>query len=188
MKVRLMQVCAYANWPTESFEIWRLYPINTPRKKISREMRSLFLWIFSEIVDNKGMKELSTATFVLGVTDEGIELNISEAEEIKKRVYYGWYVGRCLDLQRLQYFKREKTIKLGFVKLIGKDKAEFYEKTSTKLQRLQPEINKVSQLRRILGDDPKRLEMDEGRFKLGLPGGFLFSWKEEYKMRLNNKR
>jgi len=179
-----MQVCAYANWPTESFEIWRLYPTTTPRKKISREMRSLFLWIFSEIVGDKKMENLSTATFVVGGIDEGIELNPSEAEEVRKRIYYGWYLGRCLDLQRLQYFKPEKIIKLGFVKLIGKDKAEFYEKTNTELQKLPSGIDKVLQLRRILGDDPKRIEVDKGRFKLGLPADFLFSWKEKYEIKI----
>lgn len=183
MKIKLMQVCAYANWLTESFEIWRLYPIAVPRKKISREMRSLFLWIFSEVVDDKGMEDLSAATFVIGGTDDEIELNFSEAEEVKNKIYYGWYLGKCLDLQRLQYFKPEKIIKSGFVKLTRDNKAEFYETSSAKLQKSPPEIGKVLQLRRILGDDPKRIEVDKYRFKLGLPADFLFSWKEKYEFK-----
>jgi len=183
MKVRLIQVCAYANWPTESFEIWCYYPLNTSRRKILRKTFSLFKYVFSEVVDNKGLDKLSKANFTIGRIDSILELNLSEASELKRRVYYGWYQGKCLDLKRLQYFNPKKIIKKGYLIFIDRNKIEHHEYSLSKSKKASLEANKLLQLRRLLGDDPKRIEIDENRFRLGLPANFLFLWKENVKLR-----
>lgn len=185
---KLTQVCTYANWPNESFEIWRLCPVSLGYKKISKEMRALFMWIFPEIVTNKAIEDLANASFIVGGTDEEIEFNQSEAQDIIKKVYYGWYSGRCLDAQRLQYFKLEKIIKRGIVKLLDRNHLEICEATTAFTRKQSHEINIILELRRTLGDDPKRIEIDESRLKFELPANNLFSWKEEFNIQKRKRK
>jgi len=184
---KLVQVCAYANWLDESFEIWRLYPANRSHKGILKEMRSLFLWIFSQVAINKALEDLECSSFTIGGVDDEVDVDLLRAGDITKRVYYGWYHGRCLDKERLQYFTPEKIIKHGVVELGEKNEAKVYELTKSIKTEKHPESPKL-ELRRMLGDDPKRIEIDEMRSKLGLPSDFLFDWKVEYQMKKKPKR
>lgn len=180
--MRLNQVCAYANWADESFEIWRLYSSDRSHKEISKEMRSLFLWIFSQVATYKSIEELEHATFTIGGTDGGIEVSSSKAKKIKKRIYFGWYKGVCLDEKRLQYFRPDRIIKQGLVKLIDKNEVEICEiPNARKPKTAVPD--RIFLLRKILGDDPKRLEVDTSRSRLGLQADFLFDWKEQYRIK-----
>lgn len=184
---KLTQVCAYANWPDESFEIWRLYPVNKSHREISKEMRSLFLWIFSHI-SSKGIEELEHASFTIGGTDEEMEVDSSKARNAVKRIYFGWYRGSCLDKDRLQYFKPDGIIKHGIVEIIGNNQADFYEIPKLGWGKESHKLNLSLLLRRMLGDDPKRVEVDRMRSKLGLQADFLFNWKEEYQMKKRTGR
>lgn len=177
---RLVQVCVYANWHSESFEIWRFYHINRSRNEISKEMRSLFLWIFSQIT-NMTAEDLESATFTIGGTDEGSEVGSAKAKDITRRIYYGWYQGVCLDKDRLQYFKPERIIKHGIVELLRDNEADVYELPKPKV--IEPTPSFTLELRRMLGDDPKRIEIDKMRSRLGLQTDVLFDWKKEYRIR-----
>ena len=184
---KLTQVCAYANWSDESFEIWRLYPTNKSHKQISREMRSLFSWIFSHI-SGKGLEELENASFTIGGTDEGMEIKSSKVKNIARRIYFGWYRGCCLDKDRLQYFKPNEIVKHGIVKIIGNNQAEFCEMPKLSGVEKAHRLNLNLVLRRMLGDDPKRIEVDKMRLKLGLQTDFLFDWKIEYEIKKKRMR
>lgn len=180
--IKLTQVWTYANWPSESFEIWRFYPANKSHKEISKEMRSLFIWIFSNIA-NKDPEELENACFTVGGNDVGMEVKSSKVKEIIKKIYYGWYHGNCLDKDRLQYFKPIRIIKQGIVYLIEENQVEFYEILKSNIKNKRIKLSPKLVLRRMLGDDPKRIEVDEMRLILGLQSDILFDWKEEFQIK-----
>jgi len=144
-------------------------------------MRSLFLWIFSHIT-NKDAEQLEGASLTVGGTDEGAEVGASKARDIMKRIYYGWYQGTCLDKDRLQYFKPKKIIKHGVVRLMGNNQVKVYELPKPTIRKTTP-ITSILELRRMLGDDLKRIEIDAMRSKLGLQTDVLFDWKKEYETR-----
>ncbi len=121
MATRLVQACAYANWTGESFEVWKWFRAGDPRKKISRELRSLFPYIFSLVVTSKTSREIAQLSFTVAGTDIELTVQGALARNLLGKVYYAWYVGRCLDKERLQYFAPEKVLENGEAVILPAD-------------------------------------------------------------------
>jgi hypothetical protein len=158
------------------------------QKEISKQMLSLFNWSFSEVVTNKAIEDLSKASLTIGGTDDIMEFDSSIGHDLMERVSYGWYLGKCLDVKRLQYFKPEKVIKQGYIKFIGKNKIEISEFKNSTQHKLSSEAENMLCMRMMCGDDPKRVEIDEAKIKLGLPADNLFAWKENFEFHKHGKK
>jgi hypothetical protein len=181
MRRLISQVCAYANWPDESFEVWRWYDYNREIKQIAKEMRNLFLRIYSNVAITKSFEDLKQSVFTVGmVYPEEVTLSRSEIEELSSVLRFGWYKGYCLDMERLQYFVPEKIIIQGWVKVIDIDKKEAYAFEKSKKRLSNSRAVEFLKLRRSFRDDPKGVLVNELRYKLGLDWNYLFEKKTKF--------
>ncbi len=184
MKVKVAQVCAYANWPRESFEVWRWYPSNKSFRQVTKEMRSLFLQIYSHVAINKELEALKDAVFTIGMTyseEKPVELSI--LPKLTEVLHFAWYLGHCLDMQRLQYFAPERVIVRGWVKVSEIENKEAYVLINSKqMADLSDSSDIIWELKKLLGNDPYKVEIDRLRWKLGLEWDYLFERKKRFKM------
>jgi hypothetical protein len=180
--MRIAQVCAYANWSTEAFEVWKWCRSDRPSKEIAREMGSLFLVVFSRVNGVRGLEELKYASRTVGKTDVEVEVTTEATSKILQEARFTHYLGRCLDKERLQYFAPSKVLSKGTVVIQGDNVIIQYEEP--KSHKLSDEDKKVLIIRKILGDDPLRVSSDILRASLGQDWNYLFDWKEQFHIRL----
>jgi hypothetical protein len=179
MRTLISQVCAYANWPDESFEVWRWYNYNREFKRIAKEMRYLFLQIYSNVAITKSFEDLKRSAFTVGmVYPEEVMMSKTEIEGLSSVLRFGWYKGHCLDMEKLQYFAPEKMIVQGWVKVMDVNRKEAY--VIFENDSLNNKPNKILKLREFLGDDPNNTLTNRLRYKLGLDWNYLFKEKIKF--------
>lgn len=186
LKIRITQVCAYANWPTESFEVWKWCESHKPKKEIAKIMRSLFLTIFSRVVLDKGLEELEHASRTVGITDEEIDVPVRTASKILQTARFARYLGECLDKKRLQYFAPSKVISQGII--IVRRNGLVIQPEIPKPRQLSCEEKRILFIREILGDDSMRVKSDMLRASLGQEWNYLFAWKEGFDVKTKRRR
>jgi hypothetical protein len=184
--MKLSQVCAYANWPTEAFEVWKWCKSDRPAKDIAKEMRSLFLVVFSRVDGVKAFEELEHASRTVGMTDTEIDIQNEIASRILQEARFAHYLGKCLDKERLQYFAPSKVLSQGTVVIRGNDVIIQNEEPNP--HKLSDEDDRILSIRKILGDDPLRVTSDRLRASLGADWNYLFDWKEHFDVRLKRRR
>ena len=180
--MRIAQVCAYANWPTETFEVWKWCRSDRPSKDIAREMRSLFLVVFSRVDGVRGLEELEHASRTVGKTDMEVDVATEAASKILQEARFAHCLGKCLDEEILQYFAASKVLSKGTVVIQGDNVVIQYEEP--KSHKLSDEDKRVLLTRKILGDDPLRVSSDVLRASLGQEWNYLFDWKEQFHVKL----
>ncbi|MGH7245956.1 MAG: hypothetical protein ACREGI_03415 [Candidatus Levyibacteriota bacterium] len=174
----ITQVCAYANWPDESFEVWKWFEADKPQKEIVKNMESLFTVVFSRVVQDKKLEDLKNASKTIGRSDIEKTITFSSRDKIVKTAKFAHYLGECLDKKRLQYFAPKKILSSGIATVANNSLKIKYEKPkSGSLTKSELELLVI---RKELGDDPKRVRSDAQRVFLGKEWNYLFNWKESF--------
>lgn len=177
----ISQVCAYANWTTESLEVWKWCSRGRPSNDVFRDMESLFYAVFSKVVIEKSVEDLEKASRTIGMTYDKIELT-EKNRDLLKIAFYTQYMGKCLDKDRLQYFAPNKILKHGTVKLQNNRMIINPMKIPKNIE-LDDSVETLLLIRRYLGDDPNRIEADRLRASLGKEWNYLFNWKREFNLK-----
>ena len=113
-KPRLIQLVAWTNSPTQSFEVTKCYDLS--RNDARNALKDLIIIskkLHSLIVEGKNTDVPNEKMFTAGVSSKVFDVSSSEAKDIVKIVHYVWYEGHCLDPKKLSYFVLEKTLAEG---------------------------------------------------------------------------
>lgn len=173
----ITQVYAYANWPDESFEVWKWFESNKSHKEIAKNIQSLFVTVFPKIVSTKTLEDLKSASRTIGRTDVRTKVSKPQAR-LLNTVSFAHYSGICLDKKRLQYFSPIDVFTSGTITIDHNNLKIKHEKV--KKRSLTDEEEGILSLRKHLMDDPKRIRADRLRGSLGKEWNYLFDWKESF--------
>ena len=178
--MEISQVCAYANWPDESLEVWKWCERNRSTKNIVREMKSLFLIIYAEEVAEKGVSELLKASRTIGMTDLTVQVANDTVKDILRTVFFAHYGGRCLDKERLQYFAPDEILTQG-TRILDGNKLIIASSTSPGRKDLGENAKLPLPTRKGLGN---ALEQNRLLATLGKQWNYLFDWKVDFRVEL----
>ena len=113
-KKGLIQLVAWINSPTESFEVTKWYdPSKGDPKQMMNELLAISKKLYSAIVKQRRAKVPDKKMTAVGMSYQALDAKSSKAKDITKMVHYAWYKGHCLDPERLSYFVPEKTLAEG---------------------------------------------------------------------------
>ena len=173
--MEVSQVCAYANWANESIEVWKWCAKNKPRKDIVREMKSLFLIVYAQVVPDKCLEELEEASCTIGMTDLAIQVTDTVLRKIGHTAFFARYRGKCLDEKRLQYFAPDKILTKGTL---------FVDRNRVIVTPLTREDKKENE--KVELEENSDLDTDEANTNrlleaLGEDWNYLFDWKASFR-------
>jgi hypothetical protein len=112
----LVQLVAWANWPNESFEVWKWFDIRSGKEKTT-DLNRIFQEIYSRIVPNRDFESLKKAGFRISSADGPMRAAEQEGRPPEEIVHFAWYRGHCLDEGKLSYFVSEEVIVQGAVRV-----------------------------------------------------------------------
>jgi len=181
MKVEeYVQLVAWKNWSNLSLELtWWARHGSDPKQKLKQVHRA-FMEVYSRLLENHAIEDIQGATFTTGMSDQ--ILRTIPKDDLETTAVYFLYRGRCLDEENLSYFCPEEVLATGRVLLRPNGTITIEPLPSPRKRRISPEQQAVLNLRRVLGDDPKRIEMDEGRVIHGIQANVLLSLKKTVKV------
>jgi hypothetical protein len=183
--MRIAQVCAYANWPTEAFEVWKWCRSDRPSKDIAREMGSLFLVVFSRVDGVKAFEELEHASRTIGMIDWEVDVQDEVVSTILQEARFSYYRGKCLDKERLQYFAPSKVLLSGTIVIHGNDVV--IQNEIQQPQKHSDKEERVLSTNEIQTDHQLRITSDMLRTSLGEDWNYLFDWKEHFQVKLKRR-
>lgn len=110
-KPALIQLVAWTNSPTQSFEVTKWYDLSMddPREAIS-DLLIISRKLYSLVVEKRSAGTPKENMFTAGVSSKVLDISASEARELVKIVHYAWYEGHCLSPEKLSYFVPEKIL------------------------------------------------------------------------------
>lgn len=107
----LIQLVAWTNSRSQSFEVTKLYDLSTDdAQNAMKDLLVISKKLYSLIVKGKDTEIPSEKMFTAGVSSRVWDVSTSEANDMVKIVHYAWYKGHCLNPEKLSYFVPEKIL------------------------------------------------------------------------------
>lgn len=113
-KPLLIQLVAWTNSPTQSFEVTKCYDLSTDDvRDAMKDLLVISKKLHSLVVKGKNTAIPNKKLFTAGVSNKVFDVSSSEAKDIVKTVRYAWRQGHCLDPKKLSYFVPERILAEG---------------------------------------------------------------------------
>lgn len=113
-KKGLIQLVAWINSPTESFEVTKWYDLSKgDPQQMMNDLLAISKKLYSVIVKGQRRKVPDKTMTAAGMSSQVLDIESPKATDITKIVHYAWYRGHCLDPKKLSYFIPEKTLAEG---------------------------------------------------------------------------
>lgn len=174
--MKVVQVCAFANWEKESFETWKWFEANQPSEQIARKMESLFLTLFSKIMITKKTEDLKKANMTIGIASVIMDIPQKQSMLLLSYAKFFHYLGFCLDMKNKSYFSPSETVTSGLVEINDRN---------LKIMKIRENSKPIPEddlnvIRSLFGKKSENIKVKQGIDSLGTSADYLFDWKKKF--------